>query len=262
MIRNHFLHESAAERYARERPYVHPTVVRRIAPLVGAVERALDVGCGTGMSTRALAPIARVVVGVDPSLGMLACAESSAEIRYAVATAEVLPFDADTFDLLTAGLAFHWFDRARFLPEAARVLRPAGWMTIYNSWFGGAMRENPAFAEWLRSRFLERFPTPPRNREPLSMEELAAHGFELIDEGRYEHDVRMSPERLVGYLTTQTNIIAALEAERTTLAEIGEWLLASVSPMFSGEAATFPFGVSYQVLRNCAASGMSAARGA
>ncbi len=73
-------------RYYRERapeydetsvPHDHPygaTIARIVAELMslGPVERAIELGAGTGLWTRALATIARVVVAVDTSPEALA----------------------------------------------------------------------------------------------------------------------------------------------------------------------------------------------
>ena len=57
---NYFSHASVAERYAKHRPYFHPVVMERLRRFTGATKfgRALDVACGTGQSTRALAELA------------------------------------------------------------------------------------------------------------------------------------------------------------------------------------------------------------
>ena len=71
---NYFSYPSAAERYAKGRPYLHPPVIDRIGAIVcpsGKVERALDVGCGTGHSTLALTEIADEVIGADASWAMM-----------------------------------------------------------------------------------------------------------------------------------------------------------------------------------------------
>jgi len=57
---------------------------------------------------------------------MLALAPKLANVVYQEADAEDLPFEEEKFDLITVGLAFHWFDQKRFLREAWRVLKRAG----------------------------------------------------------------------------------------------------------------------------------------
>jgi ribosomal protein S18 acetylase RimI-like enzyme len=56
-VTNHFVHRSAAQRYAAARPYFHPMIIEKIAAFIGTsrVIAALDVACGTGQSARALA---------------------------------------------------------------------------------------------------------------------------------------------------------------------------------------------------------------
>ncbi len=150
---SYFAHRTAAERYARSRPYFHPLVIdmiRERLALAAPVGRALDVACGTGQSAVALRAIAAAVVGTDVSRPMLAAAPRAAGLRYVVAAAEALPLAEGVFDLLTVALAFHWFERERFLAEARRVLRPEGWLVIYNNGFSGTMRENADFARWNR----------------------------------------------------------------------------------------------------------------
>ncbi|GAB4003157.1 hypothetical protein GCM10029992_43680 [Glycomyces albus] len=43
-----------------------------------------------------------------------------------IAPAEELPLPDSSVDVVTAGQAYHWFDRDRALPEFRRVLRPGG----------------------------------------------------------------------------------------------------------------------------------------
>jgi ubiquinone/menaquinone biosynthesis C-methylase UbiE len=139
----HFSHGDAAERYARGRPYFHPLVVRKIATFLGLeepVSAALDVACGTGLSTITLTEVALRVVGTDPSVEMLARAARAEGVEYVEAPAEDLPFPEGTFDLATVSSSFHWFDRARFLAEARRVLRSEGWLVVYDNAFRGEMR--------------------------------------------------------------------------------------------------------------------------
>jgi predicted TPR repeat methyltransferase len=72
-----YLPKSAAGRYAKGRPYFHPHVVSCIKAYLSLVEpvaRALDVGCGIGLSTRSLKAIARYVVEIDTSAEMIALA--------------------------------------------------------------------------------------------------------------------------------------------------------------------------------------------
>jgi ubiquinone/menaquinone biosynthesis C-methylase UbiE len=149
----HFDHKTAAQRYATGRPYFHPLVVDHIKAFLkldAHVDRVLDAGCGTGQSATALKEISHHVVGVDASAGMIEQAPQDPAIEYIVAPCEDIPTEDASFDMVTAGLSFHWFDRPKFLSEARRLLRRAGWLVIYNNSFRAQMKETPAFTQWCR----------------------------------------------------------------------------------------------------------------
>ncbi|MBA4116989.1 MAG: class I SAM-dependent methyltransferase [Rubrobacter sp.] len=245
MRRNYFTGQDVAERYARSRPYFHPLVVRKIARLLHLdepVHAALDVACGTGRSCAALTEIASRVIGTDPSAEMLNQASRNGHIEYVEAPAEDLPFDAGAFDLVTVASAFHWFDRARFLSEARRVLHAAGWLVVYDNFFFGRMKENVEFEHWYRDRYLIRYPSPPRDRRPFTDEEVENHGFRFVEREEYANDILFSVEELACYLETQSNVIAAIEGGKDSLEEVHEWLVGSLTGFFRGSRATLEFG--------------------
>src|SRR5205823_8871220 len=81
----------------------------RLAPMIAALDavspprRALDVGTGSGAVARLLAerwPDSEVT-GVDVSPGMVDEARRLGTERYDVGDAAALPYDAETFDLVT-----------------------------------------------------------------------------------------------------------------------------------------------------------------
>ena len=253
---NRFVHESAAERYDRARPYFHPVVIQKIRDqlrLHQTLGRALDVGCGTGQSSLALQGVANQVIGIDPSLAMLARWPAAADIPVAAARAEQLPFAGRSFDLITVALAFHWVKRARFLPEAFRVLKPGGWVAIYNNGFAGKMLDDPVFSRWNQNRSLKSVPIPPRYRYPLKEEQVTRHGLEFAHRENYENEVRFTRESLADYLLTQSNVIAEVEektaADTTAAHALRVALLEELAPLFPRTERSFLFGGSIWYLR-------------
>jgi SAM-dependent methyltransferase len=233
-----------AARYAASRPFFHPLAIARAGKAIGlqqTVPLALDVACGTGQSTKALAAIADRVIGLDISRSMLAHAQADARIQYLTARAEALPVRSGTASLVTSALAFHWFDRRRFLSEARRVLLEGGYLLIYNNGFTGIMGENPAFQTWSQKDYLQRFPVPPRDSAPLAAQEAERAGFTLLAEDVYENEIRFTADELAAYLTTQTNVKAALDQGRETLATATAWLLGQLRPFFVATNASFVF---------------------
>src|SRR5580704_10729736 len=92
-----------ADYYAKGRPYFHPAVISQMAEYFRDTipfERALDVGCGTGLSTIALKQIASHVSGIDVSPEMLRHAPSDEALIFMVAPGEAIPFDEASFDLI------------------------------------------------------------------------------------------------------------------------------------------------------------------
>ncbi len=241
---NYFAGEAVAARYARFRPVYQPRMIQQIRETLQIAEpvcQALDVGCGTGNSTRALAAIARHVVGTDAARGMLAAAAPRAGVEYVEARAEQLPFAEETFDLATVSSAFHWFDRRHFLPEAWRVLRPGGWLAIYTTGFTGQMRENPAYQQWQREVYRLRYPSPPRSNQPLTDDEAAWYGFPRVLRENVAYEVTFSVEEFAGNLTTHSNVVAAIERGGESLDEIHAWLITSLRPLFPSPCCTFVY---------------------
>jgi ubiquinone/menaquinone biosynthesis C-methylase UbiE len=117
--------------------------VEHLAPLAAALlyvkpapERALDVGTGTGAGALLLAREfpQTSVRGVDISEEMIRAAQSkvgldpSGRVAFRVVDAAGLPYDDDSFDLVTH------LNMPPFIDEVARVLRPGGHVVVASSW--------------------------------------------------------------------------------------------------------------------------------
>ena len=244
---NLFAFKSAAERYAAGRPFFHSIVINRVREFLSLNEplaRALDVGCGTGLSSVALKEIANRIIGMDASPSMIAHAPRDARIAYVVAVAERLPFSEQAFDLITLSQVSHWLDRKVFFAEACRVLRPASWLVAYDAYFSAQTIEHSDFQTWHKDVYLKNYPSPPRAPIALVAEDVKGTGFQLREEERLQHPIRFTIERLVEYLLTQSNVIAAVEGGTQEINEVRDWLTKSVRPFFAGhDEASFLFNV-------------------
>jgi ubiquinone/menaquinone biosynthesis C-methylase UbiE len=107
-------------------------------------QRILDVGCGTGIVARSVAPhVGRngKVVGLDLNSSMLVVARTAAEreglaIEWYEGRAERLPFSDGSFDLVLCQTALMFFaDRRAALGEMRRVLADGGnvWLSVLQS---------------------------------------------------------------------------------------------------------------------------------
>ncbi len=108
----------------------------RVAP----GQRIVDVGCGTGVDTRALARLAAPggsVLGVDPSGALIDEARRTTPadlgVRYERAEGEKLPAVDGAFDLAVAITTLsHVADPAPIVREMVRVVRPGGRVALFD----------------------------------------------------------------------------------------------------------------------------------
>ncbi len=118
--------------------------LRRFLDLLPAPGRlTVDVGCGEGRLTRALAAAGYRVVGADTASALVKAALTHPRSAPAiVADATRLPFPDGSADLVIAFMCLHDFDDMSVaVAEAARILTP-----------GGPTRASPPFSTALRSK--------------------------------------------------------------------------------------------------------------
>ena len=107
----------------------------------------LDIGCGTGLLLARAAerfPEARLT-GIDAAAEMIGVARSSAPrgapVEFLQATAEALPFEPGSFDLVLTTMSFHhWADQPAALSEVRRVLVPGGLFALTDAFPVGWLR--------------------------------------------------------------------------------------------------------------------------
>ncbi|MEL6255016.1 MAG: class I SAM-dependent methyltransferase [Bacteroidota bacterium] len=225
---NHFSSAEMASRYAKGRPFYHRLILNHIVkhlPVKGKLNRALDVACGTGLSTRILPEIAKEVYASDTSESMLAYAKERQDAHYFLSAAEEQPFPDGHFELITVSSGVHWFDIDRFLEEVYRLLPKGGHLILYDNFFLGKMKEEAAFQRWAKESYFTSFPTPPRNRTyDWSNEHVGAKGLSLVLEENMENEYPFSHAELCIYLSTLSNINAAVTSGNFSFEKVDEWL--------------------------------------
>jgi ubiquinone/menaquinone biosynthesis C-methylase UbiE len=221
-------------------------VIELLARRLPKPRRALDLGAGTGLSTRALRGFAEIVVGVDSSADMLR-ARSELLDSYVLAVAELLPFRDDAFDLATVASALHWFDR-QALSEVGRVLTSGAPLVVYDVWFRAEMADVRAFHEWATGGGLSRYASVPKHRHDT--ETLRATGFEHLWDADLRREVEMTQPELVEYLMTHSERIAAVRHGFESEAEQRFALLEGLAPFFAGAATRrLAFGIDVDVFQ-------------
>src|SRR5215218_4602382 len=123
--------------YDAHRPSPPPALLDLLC-LEAQVERprlVVDLGSGTGLSTRAWADRAEEVVGIEPSEQMRLRAEDATEapnVRYVQAFADQTGLPGANADVVTCSQSFHWMEPRSTLAEVARILRPGGIFAAYD----------------------------------------------------------------------------------------------------------------------------------
>jgi SAM-dependent methyltransferase len=103
--------------------YLEVKAFRRVPALKGTV---LDIGCGDGIFTRAVAESCTTIIGIDQDVERLRRA-SFHGIRGTLADAHQLPFHDSSFDVVISNSTFeHLTHPESALQEASRVLRTRG----------------------------------------------------------------------------------------------------------------------------------------
>src|SRR5215831_9523170 len=133
---NPFRTAEMAAGYATFRPAVHVRVMEQVYRQLGRTEPfpvALDIGCGAGVSTKALSGFVRRCIGLEPVESMLKWAPMIAPLaEFAVGTAEAIALRDHSVDLITAAGSLNYADLNLFFVEAARVVTRDGVLVVYD----------------------------------------------------------------------------------------------------------------------------------
>ncbi len=247
-----FQHDRVAVGYASARPYLHPEVFARVRELIGSrtrFERALDVGCGTGMSSIALLDLAEAVVGLDASFEMLRRARPASGVSYVAALAESPPFKGGGFDIVVACGSIDWVDRSRFMPRVADLLGSGGWLVSLDFGDTGRSPEIPGLALWYDEVFQKRYPRPASRDPMISPAVSAAHGFSGPIQRDFASECRFSAAEYSDFLMSESNVIAAIEYGDEAEGPLRAWLRSELEPLFAGAARGIAFAGYIQAFR-------------
>jgi SAM-dependent methyltransferase len=124
------LFDREAERYDRARPgYPDELIAEVLGPSPEGLS-VLDVACGTGIASRAMAQRGAKVHGVELNPAMAAIAQRHG-IPTQVAAFETWEPAERTFDRVTCAQAWHWLDPEVSIRKIASLLRPGGRLCLF-----------------------------------------------------------------------------------------------------------------------------------
>jgi len=117
--------------------HADPQITERLFELLGAKTDGiyLDIGCGTGNYTIALADLGLSFYGVEPSETMLQIAKGkNKDVNWLLGNAEQIPLGNEIFDGAIATLTIHhWRDLQKAFGEIYRVLKPGCRLVIFTA---------------------------------------------------------------------------------------------------------------------------------
>jgi ubiquinone/menaquinone biosynthesis C-methylase UbiE len=202
---------SVAEAYDRGRPAYPADAVAWLAG--GEARVVLELGAGTGKLTRELVDQGHAVFATDPDEAMLAVLrERVPEVSAKVATAEEIPANDRSVDVVVVAQAFHWFDHEVALPEIARVLKPGGHVAlVWNS--------RDERIPWVRrmGAILGRQDLDTSSSERLVHSDL----FGFMEEASFKHWQEIDRETILDMARSRSSFAVMDESEREShLAEV------------------------------------------
>lgn len=233
---NPFRAEDMAAGYATSRPAVHPRVMERVYRQLQRSEPfsvALDVGCGAGLSTKALDGIAKMRIGLEPAEAMLRWASRVApEAYFAAGAAEALPLRGRAADLIAAAGSLNYARLDLFFPEAVRVLRPEGVLVVYDFSPGREFLDGAGLDDWF-SEFCHRYPPTAEEARELSPAILAdlTPLFRMQCHEEFKVAIPLTQSFYVDYMMTETNVAAAVR-RGVPVSEIRSWSEGTLAPIW------------------------------
>lgn len=127
---------SLAQDYTLYRPGYPAPVLDELASVCGLAHDWViaDIGSGTGNLARLFLASGHRVFGVEPNREMREAGERMlagySNFRSLDGSAEHIPLDAQSVDLITIGQALHWFDVEQARAEFQRILSSYGWVVV------------------------------------------------------------------------------------------------------------------------------------
>lgn len=192
----------------------------------------VDLGSGTGLSTRYWADKAREVVGIEPAADMRREAEARTQagnVSYREGLSHQTGLPDQCAQIVTCAQALHWMEPQATFDEVARILTPGGVFAAYDyDWppTTHAWEAEAAYAECMRRvREQEKTAQPGRT---VPFWDKAQHLARMRASGRFRYAKEIlvhhldhgDADRYIGLLLSQGSVMTLLK-EGISEAQLG-----------------------------------------
>lgn len=187
--RSGYEREGFASHYDRYRPRPPVALFETLLQLARTERPALvvDLGAGTGLSTRPWAALAERVVGVEPNPSMRDEAEGLTQepnVEFVLGFSHETGLADACADIATASQSLHWMEPGLTFPEVGRILRPGGLFAAYDY-------DVPPVVDWEVDEALEKY---WRRRRELRERQLIQVGADRWSKDGHLQRMRESGE--------------------------------------------------------------------
>ena len=208
--------------YERHRPGFPESFFARLSEMgwIAEDQRALDLGTGTGTLALGFAKHGLEVTGVDIAPELLEVARRDAQerrlsIRFVEASAEATGASEESFDLVSAGQCWWWFDSDKTIRETNRVLAPGGRLLICDFSYLPLPGNVAGLTENLILRHNPGWPKAGwRGVHPEQVQALDQGHFREVESFSYTVDVPFSHEAWRGRIRTCNGVGSALDSSQ------------------------------------------------
>jgi ubiquinone/menaquinone biosynthesis C-methylase UbiE len=211
------------DKYRPAPPSVLASVLTQIAQK-SFPKLVVDLGSGTGLSTRYWADKAEKVIGIEPTLDMRRQAEVQTEaknVSYQERYSHQTNLPEHCAQIVTCSQSLHWMEPQSTFREAARILVPGGVFAAYDyDW-------PPTTSDWQAEQAYRECTTKVaaiektfENKKPPLRWEKHTHLSRMQDSGDFRftkeivvhHTEQGNAERLIGLLLSQGSVMTLLKS--------------------------------------------------
>lgn len=178
----------------------------------------LDLGTGTGVLARAFAKQGAYVIGIDIAEEQIAAAQQLAtqdhlDVRFATCAAEDAAFSPQSFDIISCGQSWLYFDTQRMIPLVKMWLKLGGKLVLTSlSWLP---RKDPIVqaSEQLILRYNPHWSDADFPGSRTIQHAWSRQDFRLVTYHAYEEGISFTHESWRGRIRACRGIGAALSAD-------------------------------------------------